>query len=342
METSTVVVYRRGQKRPRSIQDLAGLKIMVIAGSSYEEALVAAQEEVPDIKWEPRSDVGMESLLLAVADGAIDATLVDSTIFDLNKHFYPRVAEGFKLAGALPHAWAFSPGSDDSLISQANAFMLQFKESGRLAALHENFYSPQKRMDRVGMFQFMQQVRNRLPPLLPVFQEVAEAYEMDWRLLAAMGYQESHWDPDASSYTGVRGIMMLTRKTARQLGVTNRLDVEQSIEGGARYFLGLRKRIPQRIAEPDRSWLALAAYNMGMGHLEDARVLTQKQGGNPDLWEDVKQRLNLLSQEKYYRDTRYGYARGFEAKQYVENIRSYYRTLKWMDTRDHPLLVAKS
>lgn len=341
LETSTVVVYRRGQKRPRSLQDMAGLNIMVIAGSSYEEALVTAQQEVPELEWEPRSDVGMESLLLAVADGAIDATLVDSNIYDLNKHFYPRVAAGFTLPGTLPHAWAFPAGQDDSLVDEAAVFISQFKEDGRLAALHENFYAPKKRMGRVGMFQFMQQVRNRLPPLLPVFQEVATAHDMDWRLLAAMGYQESHWDPDAISYTGVKGIMMLTRKTARQLGVTDRLDIGQSIEGGARYFLGLRKRIPQRIAEPDRSWLALAAYNMGMGHLEDARVLTQKQGGNPDSWDDVKQRLSLLSQEKYYRDTRYGYARGFEAQQYVENIQSYYGTLKWMDTRDHPLLVAR-
>jgi len=341
LETSTVVVYRRGQKRPRSLQDMAGLTIMVIAGSSYEEALVTAQREVPELGWEPRSDVGMESLLLAVADGAIDATLVDSNIYELNKHFYPRVAAGFTLPGTLPHAWAFPPGDDDSLVNEAAIFISQFKEDGRLAALHENFYAPKKQMGRVGMFQFMQQVRNRLPPLLPVFQEVATAHDMDWRLLAAMGYQESHWDPDATSYTGVKGIMMLTRKTARQLGVANRLDIGQSIEGGARYFLGLRKRIPQRIAEPDRSWMALAAYNMGMGHLEDARVLTQKQGGDPDLWDDVKQRLSLLSQEKYYRDTRYGYARGFEAKQYVENIQSYYRTLKWMDTREHPLLVVQ-
>jgi membrane-bound lytic murein transglycosylase F len=138
----------------------------------------------------------------------------------------------------------------------------------------------------------------------------------------------------------VSGIMMLTRKTARQLGVTDRRDPEQSIEGGARYLLNLRKRIPRRIAEPDRTWMALAAYNMGMGHLEDARVLTQRQGGDPDSWEDVNRRLDYLSQEKYYRDLRYGYARGFEAKQYVANIRSYYETLVWMDTMEHPLLVA--
>ena len=187
--------------------------------------------------------------------------------------------------------------------------------------------------------QFLKQVRERLPDLLPMFQNVATAYKMDWRLLAAMGYQESHWKPDAASYTGVQGVMMLTRRTANQLGVTDRLNPKQSIEGGARYFLRMIKRIPARISEPDRSWMALAAYNMGWGHLEDARVLTQKQGGNPDRWQDVNERLPLLSQEKWYRQTRYGYARGYEARQYVENIRSYFDTLVWMETRAHPMLV---
>jgi len=340
LETSTMAVYRRGANRPRSLEDLAGLKIMVIAGSSYEEVLRQARRELPSLEWEPREDVGMEELLLAVADGAIDATLVDSNIFKLNGHFYPRVATAFTLPGTLPHAWAFAPGSDDSLVQKARQFLYQARQNGRLQALHDAFYDRSERMDRVGMFQFMRQVRERLPPLLPLFKDVADAYSMDWRLLAAIGYQESHWDPEASSYTGVRGLMMLTERTAIQMGLTDRLDPHQSIDGGARYFLSLHGRLPDRILEPDRTWMALAAYNMGMGHLEDARVLTQKLGGDPDSWDDVRQHLGLLSQEKWYTETRYGYARGYEARQFVDNIRSYYETLIWMDTRDHPLLIA--
>jgi membrane-bound lytic murein transglycosylase F len=175
-----------------------------------------------------------------------------------------------------------------------------------------------------------------------VFQEVAEAHDIDWRLLAAIGYQESHWDPEASSPTGVRGLMMLTRNTAKLLGLGDRTDPEQSIEGGARYFLRMWRRMPDRIQEPDRTWMALAAYNMGWGHLEDARVLTQRQGGNPDLWRDVSQRLPLLTQERYYSQTKYGYARGTEAQRYVRNIRNYYDILVWMDTRAHPMLVAST
>lgn len=340
-ETSTFVIYRRGQPRPQGLADLQNLKTMVIAGSSYEEALEDAKKRYPELEWESRSDVGIEDLLLAVSDGAIDTTLVDSSIYQLNSNFYPRAAKAFSLPGTLPHAWAFPSGPDDSLVQKARTFMRQARKSGRLQAINDDFHAPRQSLNRSGMFQFLEQVRRRLPPLLPLFQQVAADQHMDWRLLAAIAYQESHWKPDAASSTGVRGIMMLTRRTASQLGLTDRLDPKQSIAGGARYFLQLRKRVPYRIREPDRSWMALAAYNMGMSHLEDARVLTQKRGGSPDLWADVDKNLDLLSQEKWYRDLSFGYARGFEAKQYVANIRSYYDILVWMDTRNHPLLMAE-
>ena len=135
--------------------------------------------------------------------------------------------------------------------------------------------------------------------------------------------------------------MMLTRQTAEQVGVDDRLDPAQSITGGARYFLELYGRLPAGIADPDRVWFTLAAYNLGMGHLEDVRVLTERQGGNPNLWADVEERLDLLSLERFYKDLRYGYARGFEARKFVNNVQRYYDTLIWMDTRSHPLLTVQ-
>ena len=340
-EATTVVVYKRGKNRPRELSDLSEMHLSVIAGSSYEGLLKNAQKELPELQWNAEKDMGMEDLLLAIADGDLDATLVDSNIFRINSQFYPSLKIGFELADHQHQAWAFLPGDDDSLVQKSRSFFKLIGENGKLVDIQDRYRENGNDLDRVGMFQFMKQIRNRLPPLLPVFQEVAAAHNLDWRLLAAMGYQESHWDPDAASNTGVRGIMMLTQRTAKQLGVHDRLDPEQSIEGGARYFLRMRNRVPDRIPEPDRIWMALAAYNMGWGHLEDARVLTQTQGGNPDRWQDVNERLPLLSQEKWYRQTRYGYARGYEARQYVENIRSYHDILVWMDTRAHPMLITQ-
>lgn len=122
--------------------------------------------------------------------------------------------------------------------------------------------------------------------------------------------------------------MMLTRATAEGLGVKDRLDPEESIAGGSLYLERLMERLPESIPQDERIWFALAAYNMGYGHMLDVRQLTQKQGANPDSWADVKQRLPLLSQKKYYQRLTYGYARGHEAYQYVENIRRYTVSLR--------------
>lgn len=337
----TLVVYKRGQYRPRELSDLIGLNVWVIAGSNYEDVLIEAQKTLPELHWKTEKDLGMEGLLLALIDGELDATLVDSNIFSIHSQFYPGLKIGFTLKDEQPQAWAFRPGDDDSLLQKSRSFFKLIEENGQLATIQNHYKLKRSNLNRVGMFQFMKQIRSRLPPLIPVFQEVADVHDLDWRLLAAMGYQESHWDPVATSLTGVRGIMMLTQRTASQMGVQDRLDPEQSIEGGARYFLRMRKRVPDRIPEPDRSWMALAAYNMGWGHMEDARVLTEQLGGNPDRWADIEERLDLLSKEKWYRQTKYGYARGYEARQYVNNVKSYFDTLIWMETRAHPMLITQ-
>jgi membrane-bound lytic murein transglycosylase F len=174
-----------------------------------------------------------------------------------------------------------------------------------------------------------------LPKYEELVRSVAEEYQLDWQLLAAISYQESHWNPYARSPTGVRGMMMLTSNTAGEMNVENRLDPVQSLRGGARYFKKVKRLLPGDIIEPDRTWFALAAYNIGRGHLEDARVITERQGGDPDRWVDVKERLPLLQKSKYYRSTRHGYARGSEPVTYVKNIRHYYNILAWQDINKH-------
>jgi membrane-bound lytic murein transglycosylase F len=170
-------------------------------------------------------------------------------------------------------------------------------------------------------------VQTRLPRYLDWFKEAADKYQLDWRLLAAMGYQESKWDSGAVSFTGVRGLMQLTEDTAAMMRAGNRLDPRASIFGGAKYLSRLLDTVPPRIEEPDRTWFAVAAYNVGFGHVEDARILTQQQGRNPDRWEDVRDILPLLSQERWYTRTRRGYARGWEPVRYVDNVQAYLNIL---------------
>jgi membrane-bound lytic murein transglycosylase F len=199
-----------------------------------------------------------------------------------------------------------------------------------LASILGTYYGDVDRFDYIQARVFIDDIESRLPQYRQWFREAADQIGVDWRLLAAVGYQESHWVPTATSPTGVRGLMMLTEDTARALGVTDRLDPREAIFGGAQYFLLVRNQIPARIPEPDRTWMTLAAYNVGLGHLEDARILTQMHGRNPDSWNDVRDHLPLLTQTKWYTQVKRGYARGWEPVRFVENIRSYMDILDWV------------
>ncbi|MEO1738790.1 hypothetical protein RB531_4306 [Salmonella enterica subsp. enterica serovar Typhimurium] len=220
-----------------------------------------------------------------------------------------------------PVTW-FSRLDDDNTLSAALLdFFNSINEDGSLARIEEKYLGHGDDFDYVDTRSFLRAVDNVLPELEPLFKKYAK--EIDWRLLAAISYQESHWDPLATSPTGVRGLMMLTKNTAQSLGLTDRTDAEQSISGGARYLEDMMAKVPETVPEDERIWFALAAYNMGYAHMLDARSLTVKTKGNPDSWTDVKQRLPLLSQKPYYSKLTYGYARGHEAYAYVENIRKY-------------------
>ncbi len=332
-----VVVYRRGSSRPTSLDDLHEGRLVILAGTSYEPLL---ERLAPDLDWISDSEASIEDLFDAISNEEIDYTIVDSNILELNRRFFPAIRPAFELNARQELAWATQRSDDDSLTQKMREFFPLAEENGRLADLQQRHYDHVESYEPVGTFTFMRQIRERLPPLRPYFEQAAEANDLDWRLLAAVGYQESHWNPHAVSPTGVRGVMMLTQRTARQLGVDNRIDPQQSIEGGARYLRSMIDRLPDRIAYPDRLWLALAAYNVGLGHLEDARILTERLGGNPDRWLDVRDHLPLLTQERWHSQTRFGYARGYEPVHFVENIRTFHEILIWMEGREHPLLTA--
>jgi membrane-bound lytic murein transglycosylase F len=323
------LIYRTGTPRPGDPGEIAG-HLEILTDSSHEEALLHLRNAYPELNWHSNPRVDSEELLAMVWHKQIDYTIADSNEFVINQRFMPELRVAFDLGEPQPLGWAFPRFHDESLYLAANDYLQRMEESGALAQLLERYYGHLENFDYVGIRIFMRHINERLPQYRALFELSAREIDLDWRLLAAAAYQESHWDPDAVSPTGVRGIMMLTHNTARELGLNNRTDPVESIHGGARYLSQLHARIPERIQEPDRSWLALAAYNIGFGHMEDARVLTQRNGGNPDRWKDVKQRLPLLHQRKWHSQTRFGYARGKEALQYVENIRSYYDILVWL------------
>ncbi len=330
------LIYNTGKRRPRSIKDLIGGKLEVVANSSHVNTLIKLQEQYPELNWKENSDVYSDELLQRVTDGVIDYTIADSNEFKLSKRYVLSLNSAFDISEPRQLAWLFPKSKDDSLLNKASAFIEKIRDNGELGHLMEKNTGHADTLDYVGTKVFERHIRERLPKYKQMFIEAARKHDLDWRIIAAIGYQESHWSPDAVSPTGVRGIMMLTRKTAADMGVENRLDPQSSIEGGAKYFALIKQRLPAEIKDPDRRWLALAAYNVGYGHLEDARRLTEKDGKNPNKWIDVRRYLPLLSQRKWFKQTRYGFARGEEPVRYVENIRSYYDLLRWLDNKAKP------
>jgi membrane-bound lytic murein transglycosylase F len=341
LHDQSIVVYRVGKLRPRNYRDLLNKDLVVISDSSHSQQLREMQQIHPDLQWRELNNVDYVDLLGRVEKGEVDYTIIDSAEFMLHRGAFPRVKRAFDFGESQAVSWMFDNSEQGKQLKMAaDQFIRKIKANGMLAKLEERYFGQASHIDQVAANEFAKNIDTRLSFYINDIKQVAEDVGIDWQLLAAMSYQESGWDPLATSPTGVRGMMMLTRPTAKELGITDRLDLEQSLRGGAAYYLRLKKRLPDSIREPDRSWFALAAYNVGFGHLQDARKLATKRGLDKNSWISVKETLPLLTQPRWYRQTRHGYARGREPVNYVQQIRHYRNVLNWYTLSDSLLAEA--
>ncbi len=334
---SQQVVYKKGQWRPRNLEQLLNTQqelidkadgeevFAIVKDSHFEKTLASVANQHPDIRYYVDANADVNDLLKQVSEGKLRFTMADSVELSLSQRIYPDLALAFEMTEDQPISWYMRQSEDESLYALLIEFFGQLKQTGELANLEEKYIGHIGVFDYVDTRAFIRALDNKLPKWSPLFKKYSK--EFDWRLIAALAYQESHWNPIAKSPTGVRGMMMLTLPTAKSVNVTNRLDPEQSVRGGVEYLRRIVDRVPDSITEHEKIWFALASYNVGFGHMMDARRLTKRQGGDPDAWADVKDRLPLLRQKKFYSQTRYGYARGDEARNYVENIRRYYQSI---------------
>ncbi|MBF8292085.1 MAG: Membrane-bound lytic murein transglycosylase, partial [Steroidobacteraceae bacterium] len=256
------IVYRVQDPLPESPRDLIGKRIIVIRNSTHATSLARLKKDLPGLRWTAVDGVDQLELFARVASGAADVTVADSTEFTLGRRFYPELRPAFKLAESEAIAWALAPRSTD-LLPLIERHFNELKAIGRLAEILTRHERSLSRFRRVDAPAFVSSVRERLPLYRAWFEEASAETGIDWRLLAAIGYQESRWDEAAVSPTGVRGLMMLTAETAQRVEVADRTDPRSSILGGARYLALIKETIPDRVAEPVRTWLTLAAYNIG-------------------------------------------------------------------------------
>ena len=337
LSVHTVVAYNTDHQRPKNIRDLISKRVVVLAGSSGAEQLGQEILEEPKLRWEEVVATDSMELLDRLASDEVDYVVTDSNIVELAQNFSPNIGRAFNLGEPETLSWAMPKDASPLLVEQVKEFFVRINANGTLRILLDRYYGHIQRLTQADVSAFLERRQSILPQYRAIFEEAQELTGIDWRLLAALGFQESHWNPLATSPTGVRGLMMLTSETADRLGVSDRLDPRQNIIAGARYLKILKDTLPERIAEPDRTWLTLASYNVGYGHLEDARILTQRHGLNPDSWVDVKKTLPLLTRSDFYTTVKRGFARGGEAVILTENIRNYFDILVRFEESYRPL-----
>jgi membrane-bound lytic murein transglycosylase F len=322
-------------KTPDDLDELDGRELAVAAGSPQEAALREVRHEHDRLGWRSQRNTSPAELLEEVADGKLDCTVANEEQLATARNYYPELGIALDIDSPSDMSWAFAVDGDPKLFDEAQQFFARIKQDGSLRQLIDRYYGHNDRLDAMDAEAFIAQTRTLLPHYKHWFKEAADLTGIEWQLLAALSYQESHWNPNATSYTNVRGMMMLTDETADRMNVENRLDPHASILAGARYLQLLKEQLPLRISEEDRLWMALAAYNQGMGHLEDARILASQSGLNPDVWADVKRMMPLLSRPSFYKNSKRGKARGGEAVILVETVRLYHDMLKRLDAQEN-------
>lgn len=310
-----------------SLEQLSGKTVHALAGTRQAATIRQLMGKIPGLQLVEVGHGDVIDLLEALGEQKISYVAMDSKFADVANQYVPSLRTTLPLSGDAAIAWWLGPVPDPELKVRIEAFIERIRSDGTLARLEERYFGHVRRLQQDDIEKFLAHIKTTLPKLSKHFHDAERQTGIDWRLIAALAWQESHWDPFATSYTNVRGLMMLTEETADRLGVSNRLDPRESILAGARYLNIIRNGLPHDMPEPDRTWLAIAGYNIGPGHLNAARTIGKQLNADPGAWYDMKRILPLLAKPQYYKRLISGRARGGEAVIMVENIRSYYDIL---------------
>ena len=301
---------------------LHGKTLHAIQANSHEFWLNSLRQKKIQAQLEAHENWNELDLLKAVAEHRIELAVVPRSVFRIGLNYFQGIDSVLALGEDDELVWAFPKRTSDLLVQEANRFLVDAEKDGTLRQLKDRYFGAIDRLQEADRSGFLTRMKTKLPQYLPQFKRAQSSTGYDWRLLAALAYQESKWENAATSPTGVRGLMMLTGDTADRLGVRNRLDPYESIMGGAHYLDMLRDEIPASVPEPDRTWMAIASYNVGPAQILQARKLAKSSGLNPDSWVDIKKTLPQLGQTKSGVKIR-----GGEAVITAENVRMYYAIL---------------
>ena len=322
-----VIGNRANRQLPKSIDSIEPNTMIVANGSNASFILHSIEEDYSSLLWDELKNTNVRSILERINENHSKISIISEDIYVYYQYLFPETKKIFVLPIKYPSRWLVNNNNNLSFLYSINSFFNKYKQNGKLEKIGKTYYEHLNAFDYVDIRYYLKRIDKKLPKYKKYFVEAAKNSALDARIIAAVSYQESHWNRKARSPTGVRGMMMLTLDTAKRVGVKNRLNAKQSIFGGAKYLKILYESLSNTIKEPDRLWFTLAAYNIGLGHVEDARTITKSQGDNPNSWIDVEKHIPKLSQKKWYKKTKYGFARGHESVEFVKRVRRYYDIL---------------
>jgi membrane-bound lytic murein transglycosylase F len=322
----------------RNQLDLENKKVYVQQNSAYYNRMLNLEEEIGDTIDIIDVPEDAETLIMLVADSQIDYTVADENIALVNQTYYPNLDVQTAVSFPQNLAWAVNTGADE-LRKEINGWLEAYRKSTRYAVIY-NKYFKNKRSASIMKSDLFTISSGRISNYDEYIKQYSREIGWDWRLLASLIYQESRFDPAASSWAGARGLMQLMPSTARRFGVSSKSPASEQIRAGTEFIKWLDNRFTEEITDPEeRIKFVLAAYNVGPGHIFDAITLTKKNGMDPTLWHDnVEVYLLKKSDPKYYldEDVKYGYARGRETYNFVYQVIERYEHYKNL-IEDQPL-----
>ncbi len=326
MEIRQHLIIHSGNRWVNLEYDLSGRTVHVRKGTSYQERLEGLKEKGIDVDIRLLEDIPTEELIRQVAEGIISITVADTHIARLNRRYYPQAVISGPISPKEPLGWAVQRDAH-RLVEKINAFFSVIKKDGRYRQIYNRYYADADAFHFMDLEDFHRKVASHLPRYQGLIETAARENLMDWRLIAAQIYQESRFDPTAQSPQDAHGLMQLLPGSARRYGVRDLSDPRENINAGVKLLKKLYQGYAQA-KESDRIRMALAAYNVGSGHIEDGRYLARRMGLDINRWSALAQTLPLLTYQKYYQGAKFGYCRGVEAVQYVQRIMIYYDILK--------------
>ena len=326
MPIQQYVIVHRNNRSIRRKEDLAGKTVHIRKGTSYKERLNSLKKKGINLEIKLHDDLPTEELIRQVAEEKIEVTIADSNIALLNQRYYPQAVLACPISEQEFLGWAVNRNARN-LLYQINCFFKTIKENGKFNEIYNKYYANIDDFDFVDLRAYHRRLKSRLPKYKETIMKAADRHGFDWRLIAAQIYQESHFNPKARSGSGASGLMQLTRSTAKSLGVKEILNPEQNINAGIQH-LGNLYNYFEKAKSTNRLFIALAAYNVGQGHMLDAQNIARKMNLDPNKWSSLSTTLPLLTYPKYYKKARYGYCRGTQPIEYINKIMLYYDILK--------------